>query len=441
MPIFTRETFLSVIFLTFITLLSSCASVSRGVTEAILEDKHPGEKDMGACEVDSRPLTGLYGLLYGEKGSRQESGTLNLLMIHGIGDTYPDYSVRFQRRLTKELGLTRVTKKQKKITILAKQDSSPRGELRVTRYLDASGKFQLLFHELTWSVITRPYKEILNQDLNNREAQLRAGANQALKAFVDDHLVDPTLYQGIEHEAILESASQGMCWMLHNDWETLPDEMSGRCKRALSKDILSNFKRHPNQKFAIITHSLGSQIVLDMLDRDLTAKKKWIKDVYEGHDIDSLNKVFSLLNKETLHVYMFANQLMLLQLGTQPPAHTGKIDRFCNAGAEDYDERLLKKLSIIAFSDPNDLLSYSIPVDFADSFIDSRLCPEITNIYVNVAPVINLLGLGKITSPMAAHNNYESDPRVIGLITHGIGNDQVSPAVSEGCQWMETVTD
>jgi hypothetical protein len=196
--------------LTFITLLSGCASVSRGVTEAILEDKHPGDKDMGACEIDSRPLTGLYDLLYGEKENRQESGTLNLLMIHGIGDTYPDYSVRLQRKLTKGLGLTRVTKKQKKITILAKEDDSPRGELRVTRYLDASGKFQLLFHELTWSVITRPYKEIINQDLNNREAQLRAGANQALKAFVDDHLVDPTLYQGKEHEAILESASQGM---------------------------------------------------------------------------------------------------------------------------------------------------------------------------------------------------------------------------------------
>ena len=209
----------------------------------------------------------------------------------------------------------------------------------------------------------------------------------------------------------------------------------------MSKDILTNFDRHPNQKFAIITHSLGSQIVLDMLGRDLTAKQKWIKDVYQRHDADSLKKVFNLLKKQTFHVYMFANQLRLLQLGTKPPEHTGKLDKFCNAGAENYDERLLKKLSIIAFSDPNDLLSYSIPVDFTDNFIDSRLCPEITNIYVNVAPVVNLLGMGKITSPIAAHNNYESDPRVIGLITHGIGNEQVSPAVSEGCQWMETVTD
>jgi len=406
-----------------------------------MEDKHPGDKDMGACEIDSRPLAGLYDLLYGEKENRQESGTLNLLMIHGIGDTYPDYSVGLQRRLTKELGLTRIVKKQKIISIHSKENDSPLGEIRVTRYLDASGNFQLLFHELTWSVITRPYKEILNQDLNNREAQLRAGANQALKSFVDDHLVDPTLYQGKEHEAILESSSQGMCWMLHNDWETLPAEMTGRCKRALSKDILTNFKRHPNQKFAIITHSLGSQIVLDMLDRDLTAKQKWIKDTYQGHDADSLKKVFKLLKKQTFHVYMFANQLMLLQLGVQPPEHTGELEKFCNAGAENYDERFLKKLSIIAFSDPNDLLSYGIPADFADNFIDSRLCPEITNIYVNVAPVINFLGMGKITSPMAAHNNYESDPRVIGVITHGIGNDQVSPAVSEGCQWMETVTD
>jgi len=178
-----------------------------------------------------------------------------------------------------------------------------------------------------------------------------------------------------------------------------------------------------------------------MLDRDLAEKQKWIVDNYQGHDKKSLEKVFSLLNEQEFHVYMFANQLMLLQLGTEPPEHTGKYDMFCNAEAENFDQRLLKKLSILAFSDPNDLLSYSIPKNFADSFIDSRLCPEITNVYVNVAPVINLLGLGKITSPMAAHNNYESDPRVIGLIVHGIGNDQVSPAVAEGCQWMETVED
>ncbi|MEA1890050.1 MAG: hypothetical protein U9N50_09775, partial [Pseudomonadota bacterium] len=59
---FTQETFRSVIILTFITLLSGCASISKGVTEAIMEDKHPGDKDMGACEIDSRPLTGLYDL-------------------------------------------------------------------------------------------------------------------------------------------------------------------------------------------------------------------------------------------------------------------------------------------------------------------------------------------------------------------------------------------
>jgi hypothetical protein len=202
---------------------------------------------------------------------------------------------------------------------------------------------------------------------------------------------------------------------------------------------VDNFARHPKQKFAIVTHSLGSRIVLDMLDRDLGEKQQWIKDVYQGHDIDSLNKVFNLLKEQTLHVYMFANQLTLLQLGTSPPEHSGQYDKYCKTGAVNFDKRLLKKLSIVAFSDPNDLLSYAIPPDFADNYIDSRLCTEVVNVSVNVAPIVNLFGLGEIASPMAAHNNYESDPRVIGLITHGIGNNQVSPAVSEGCQWMETV--
>ena len=178
-----------------------------------------------------------------------------------------------------------------------------------------------------------------------------------------------------------------------------------------------------------------------MLNRDLAEKRKWIKDIYADHDTDSLKKVFSLLKEQTLHVYMFANQLTLLQLGTSSPEHAGHKDKYCNPGAADYDERLLKQLSIVAFSDPNDLLSYSIPPDFSDNHIDSRLCPEVINVSVNVAPIINLFGLGEFASPMAAHSNYEIDPRVIGLITHGIGNDYTSPVVAEGCHWMEIMTD
>ena len=50
---------------------------------------------------------------------------------------------------------------------------------------------------------------------------------------------------------------------------------------------------------------------------------------------------------------------------------------------------------IIAFSDPNDLMSYPVPDQFADKYIESRLCPSVTNVTINVAAVNSLLGPGR----------------------------------------------
>jgi len=95
----------------------------------------------------------------------------------------------------------------------------------------------------------------------------------------------------------------------------------------------------------------------------------------------------------------------------------------------------VKKTSIIAFSDPNDLLSYAIPQEFEDRNLDSRLCAEVTNININVAKVIDLLGFGKFANPLTAHTGYDSDERVVALIAHGIGNKDASPLIKDRCQW------
>ncbi len=55
---------------------------------------------------------------------------------------------------------------------------------------------------------------------------------------------------------------------------------------------------------------------------------------------------------------------------------------------------MIGNLTVFAFSDPNDLLSYGIPPKFADDYMDSRICPRITNIILNVAQPLSLLGMG-----------------------------------------------
>ena len=78
-------------------------------------------------------------------------------------------------------------------------------------------------------------------------------------------------------------------------------------------------------------------------------------------------------------------------------------------------------MPIYAFSDPNDLLSYAIPPSFADEYMDSRLCPKVTNIAINFANPISLFGLGEITNSASAIPDYEHDERVIALIAHEFG--------------------
>ena len=96
-------------------------------------------------------------------------------------------------------------------------------------------------------------------------------------------------------------------------------------------------------------------------------------------------------------------------------------------------------LSIVAFSDPNDVLSYAIPVGYENEYMDSRLCPEVVNVSVNVVDAINLFGIGEFVNPMAAHEAYENDNRVIGLMVGGVGYDETDPRVAAECTWLETV--
>ena len=74
-----------------------------------------------------------------------------------------------------------------------------------------------------------------------------------------------------------------------------------------------------------------------------------------------------------LSVFMLSNQLVSLQIGLPPPNVFGRIDSYCRVDGEHYGQRAFKKLNIMAFNDPNDLLCYSIPRDFVDRYLDSRV--------------------------------------------------------------------
>ena len=129
----------------------------------------------------------------------------------------------------------------------------------------------------------------------------------------------------------------------------------------------------------------------------------------------------------------------MLQLGRKPAEINNQQSSYCSEVGNKYDQRFVTKTPIFAFSDPNDLLSYAIPPGFVESYLDSRLCIEVTNININVAHVYDVFGLGKIANPMEAHIGYDTDDRVVSLITKGIGNQDTSKLVTDRCRWIETI--
>lgn len=139
------------------------------------------------------------------------------------------------------------------------------------------------------------------------------------------------------------------------------------------------------------------------------------------------------LHDKDVTFFMLANQLPLLQAGEPPPIIAKQNDRYCAPNAAKIRERWFRSLSIIAFSDPNDILSYTIPQSFTADFMDSRLCAKTTNVVVSIAQEVSL-AVTSLASPEVAHTGYENDERVLSLMTHGLGGSPPPP----GCSWLQT---
>ncbi len=420
-------------FLALSLFVSGCGSIAKGVTEAVLEQ---GEaEDTRACFISGPKSVGIEALLRDQENERSKGAstrTMKMLMIHGIGKHIPGYSGRLTEYLMRELGLDVTDEQTKELTLsnpLA--GSGPGGFLRISRFTNKSRTRELLFYELTWSEITEPEKKVLEYDVAGEYSFRRTALNNAMKEFVNSHASDPLIYLGRSRNKILMSVQQSFCWMTQGDWDYYQRTTNETCDLA-GGDRAQQMRE---DDYAVVTHSLGSRIIIDTL--------QWLAEtVLERARADpkmaELSKVFQ--NKK-LYIFMLANQLPLLELGREPAAVREKIDAYCKAGGEFYDQRMFRELVIQAFSDPNDVLSYALPPKFAHTYLDSRLCPRVTNIILNIAHPTSMFGLTDFANPLEAHVGYDHDERVIALMAHGIGHGNEAQIIKDRCDWLETATD
>lgn len=386
------------------------------MVEAYLEKQE--SVDTRLCEIWGKPFHGLLPYLDNKKGK------MKVLMVHGVGDHLPGYSTQFLEKLASELNLTVMAAKQKNITLTSRFDSSKNlGNLRIIRLLSKDRSKEFLFYELTWSPITAKQKEVLAYDNSGEYSFRRAKMNDLMKKFSNDTGPDPIIYLGESRDDILVSFGQAFCWMTKSNWDDLPDDVSQAC--SFNDDTAAVNMRV--DQYAFISHSLGSRITIDGMQR--------IASLVDLRDADFR---YALQNKE-IPIYMMSNQLPMLQLGRKLPDVSKQKAAYCEARGEKYQQRMVAKTPIIAFSDPNDLLSYAIPHGFVEKYLDSRLCFDVTNININVATIFDAFGLGKMANPLDAHIGYDTDDRVIALIAKGIGNSNTAKIVKDRCRWVETI--
>src|SRR5690606_30748785 len=184
-------------------------------------------------------------------------------------------------------------------------------------------------------------------------AHRRASLNNLFKHFVNDVAPDPLVYTGTGRDRIQTTIGQALCWALSAGWQGLPD-----AQPLCTPDHPAFASRLDVDEFAFITHSLGSRITTDGLTR--------LTRVIEmaGMDRPEVRRVSQSLQGRDVKIFMLANQLPLLQSGLEPASVVGAVPAYCRPEGADFADRAFEQTELIAFSDPNDLLSYPIPDAF-----------------------------------------------------------------------------
>ncbi|TAL54498.1 MAG: hypothetical protein EPN89_01005, partial [Methylovulum sp.] len=253
----------SIVLIIIATGLTGCSSFGKGMAEALIEKQQAA--DTRICEIWGKPFTGIAPFL------NNKLGKMKVLMVHGVGIHPPGYSTQFLEKLAKELDLSVMSKHYKNITLTNRQDSSKNlGNLRISRLLSKDRSKELMFYELSWSVITAKEKEVLDYDNSGEYSFRRAEVNNLLKKFSNDTAPDPIIYLGESREDILVSFAQAFCWMAKSNWQNLPDDVVQACSLnddAVAKNLLVD-------QYAVVSHSLGSRITIDGMQRIATLMKQ-----------------------------------------------------------------------------------------------------------------------------------------------------------------------
>ena len=257
---------------------------------------------------------------------------------------------------------------------------------------------------LIWSPMTSAYKSTLDFDKPGSNGDVafpytRATLNGELKTgLMNDCITDAVVYSGKNGDPIRGAMQQAVCNFLGGVIATRDG--------VLACDLNGTRLDWPT---AIVAESLGSKLIFD------SVRAVW--DQAERVPVRHTGLQRRLAAIST--VYLVSNQIPLLDLANPIPSAHSSLGRFVAMSSLRRAEARLPRLSVVDFSDPNDLLTY-------------RLLPGALGLgaaeLVNVTVSNDNTYAGFIERPDNAHCGYAWNRDVIGLIANGYRANAPIPA-------------
>ena len=339
---------------------------------------------------------------------------VRIFVIHGMGDHFAGYSDDLVRTLADRAGLVPAGAAEHR-GIRYMGGPVHAADLRVLRLAKPGSTAQFRVYELTWSPLTIPIKDKhLNGDREPAYSWHRASINKALKeGLIDRAFSDAILYVGDFGEAMRWTVTQGICHML-NDRHSGDGicDMRGTDIPDLDAD-----------QIVLVSSSLGSRMLLDTL----------VALLGDAESQPVIDQAFAKTNL----VFMLANQVSLLGLSNVREPEGLAMPGAAAIGAGGMREKSFaafvrnwsliqqerakvlqlpkdaarRPLRVIAFSDPNDLLSFRLLPDD----VSGRKDVELINVIVSNAPEI----FGVVARPDKAHTGYAENAGVLNLMVCG----------------------
>ena len=303
------------------------------------------------------------------------------------------------------------------------QGAAPENQARLYTYdfgPPGSDRTALTVSYLLWTPLTESVKCRLEDE--DASAPPKQELADFAKDFIDDKLADAVLYSGSYRQKVIRPSLQGaLCTVTGGTWT------QGKCDQHAAE------YRDPT---VIITHSLGGYMIMDAIQNELRGRCE-----ANGDRVAATRTPAEKVLANTPVVYMMANQLALLDLSTlrrdpnaPPPLRAAAGEKITNDFAKCWaaararsaarEGRTAPVSQVVAFSDPNDILSWRLePRNLQFPRADWGKV-AVTNVFMSNG---EFSAPGLFSDPVNAHVGYFVNPTVMDMLICGMKDGAVRP--------------